>query len=167
MEWLIETKRTYLRPFQYNDLVRLYGLYKDPKLTKYKGSEKYTRDRVKKILEAFIRHQTSFGYSSWAIISKDDSQFLGRAGLSHLEKTQEVDLTYAFHERFWNQGFATEVAQAVIEWGFDNTDKDYFTAIIDPKNFASLRVAEKIGLQFEQNVIHNRVVMRKYKIYRH
>lgn len=164
---ILETERTILRQFCHDDLVRLNGLYKDPQVIKYKGTLNYSKDRVKNILEAFIRHQTSFGYSMWAIYNKKDGQFMGRAGLIHLGKSQQVDLSYAFHKRFWKQGYGNEIAKSVVEWGFSNLEADFLTAFVHPKNFASVKILERIGFIFERNKMYHRQLMRLYKIYRH
>ena len=166
-ESILETERTLLRPFRHKDLVCLNGLYKDAKVIKYKGPRAYTKDRVDKILYASIRHQTTFGYSMWAVIRKSDQQFMGRAGLIHLDNTQEIDLSYALHTRFWRQGYALEITKKVIEWGFSNTDAEYFTAFSDPHNSASIKILDKLGFQFEKTAVQQGRVMRFYKIFRH
>ena len=164
---ILETERTILRPFCHDDMVRLNGLYKDPQVIKYKGTLSYSKDRVKNILEAFIRHQTSFGFSMWAVYAKSDAQFLGRAGLIHLGRSEEVDLSYAYHKRFWGLGYGQEIAQAVVEWGFSNIDTDFLTAFVHPKNFGSIKILEKTGFIFERNKMYHRQLMRLYKLYRH
>ena len=42
-------------------------------------------------------------------------------------------------------GYATEAAQACMNWGFATLDDEYFTALIRPGNDASVQVAERLG----------------------
>ncbi|MCX5114848.1 GNAT family N-acetyltransferase [Streptomyces sp. NBC_00378] len=45
----------------------------------------------------------------------------------------------------WGHGYATEAAQACLDWGFATLDNDYFTALMRPGNEASVKVAERLG----------------------
>jgi RimJ/RimL family protein N-acetyltransferase len=45
----------------------------------------------------------------------------------------------------WGRGYATEAAQACLDWGFRNLDLDYVTAMIRPGNDPSVRVAQRLG----------------------
>ena len=53
---------------------------------------------------------------------------------------------------FWNQGFASEAASAALKLGFEKYNFPRIVAFIDPRNTASIRVAEKVGMRFERKV---------------
>ncbi|MFD5194104.1 GNAT family N-acetyltransferase, partial [Streptomyces sp. NPDC058357] len=42
-------------------------------------------------------------------------------------------------------GYATEAAQACLNWGFATLEEGYFTALMRPGNEPSVRVAERLG----------------------
>lgn len=50
---------------------------------------------------------------------------------------------------YWNHGYMTEAARAVVRYGFDVMDLHRVEAMILPRNIASIRVAEKAGFLFE------------------
>ena len=52
----------------------------------------------------------------------------------------------------WGQGFATEAAHAVLEFGFEQAGLEKIIAVTHRDNKASQRVAGRIGLAFERAV---------------
>jgi RimJ/RimL family protein N-acetyltransferase len=69
------------------------------------------------------------------------------------------------HSR-WRNGFATEAAQASLNWAWEHVDTDHIISIIDRHNLASIRVAEKIGERFERTQQVNDVDVCIYGIHR-
>ncbi len=47
----------------------------------------------------------------------------------------------------WGQGYATEGASALVQFGFDDLDLDRIIGVTYPKNFASQKVLQKAGLE--------------------
>lgn len=47
----------------------------------------------------------------------------------------------------WEQGYATEAAQAWLDYGFSTLGLAHIIAMIEKANRRSVRVAEKIGMQ--------------------
>jgi ribosomal-protein-alanine N-acetyltransferase len=62
----------------------------------------------------------------------------------------EVEVAYMIGKSFWGQGLGTEAAQAVLEYGFNKLQLTRLICLIDRDNQASLKVAQKIGMQFER-----------------
>ncbi|MFF5125899.1 GNAT family N-acetyltransferase [Streptomyces syringium] len=80
-----------------------------------------------------------------AIELKSSGEFIGRSGLQYWEQFDEVELGWTLRADHWGHGYATEAAQACLDWGFAALDDEYFTALIRPGNEASVRVAERLG----------------------
>ena len=57
---------------------------------------------------------------------------------------------FALRKEFWGQGLATEVAQALVDHGFEHLKLARLVCVIDQENEASIRVAKKIGMSFEK-----------------
>lgn len=51
--------------------------------------------------------------------------------------------------RVWGQGYATEIARALVGYGFDLLDLDRIVGVSYPENRASCRVLEKAGLIYQ------------------
>jgi len=52
---------------------------------------------------------------------------------------------YCLDESAWGQGFATEAADALLQWAFDTLDLNRVQSEADTRNTASVRVLEKLG----------------------
>ena len=112
------------------------------------GGVRTSIEAVAADLEKYIQHQDQYGYSKWAIIHKDTEEFMGRAGLIHVPDTGEMDLGYAIHKKFWNQGYSTEIAAGLFQEALKHTSKDKIIGIVNSENKHSARVLEKIGFSY-------------------
>ncbi len=86
----------------------------------------------------------------FAIVQQRDRRLIGRCGmrLSDVEQSEAM-LWYVLAREAWGNGYAAEAARAVIEFGFEDLRLHRIFVDIDPRNSASLRVAEKVGLRRE------------------
>jgi len=62
---------------------------------------------------------------------------------------READIGYELSPRQWSRGYATEVARAVVRFGFTELGlhRVWLTCIVD--NVGSARVLEKLGMRLE------------------
>lgn len=84
-----------------------------------------------------------------AITRSADGQLIGAIGLHIIEPDRLAEIGYWIGKPYWNQGYATQAAQALIEYGFDHFDLNRIQARHMTKNPASGRVMEKAGMSFE------------------
>ena len=74
------------------------------------------------------------------------NQCIGRVYIhSKPELNREVEVAYGIREEHRNNGYATEAAQAVVQFAFEKAGQDMLVAIAKPENTASRRVIEKLG----------------------
>ena len=92
------------------------------------------------------------GYGLWIIETKA-GEFAGDCGLAWQAVNGRPELEVGYHVRteMQGRGYATEAAQACRDFGRDVLETPHLVAIIHPDNIASRRVAEKIGLEFEED----------------
>jgi len=65
----------------------------------------------------------------------------------------EIEIGYRLAKSAWGQGYATEAARSVRDFAFLTLGMKRLIAMIDPSNVASIRVAEKIGMRYERDVM--------------
>ncbi|MDM5224815.1 GNAT family N-acetyltransferase [Cytobacillus sp. NJ13] len=65
----------------------------------------------------------------------------------------EMEIGYLFARREWGKGYATEAALAFKEYGFKSLKYKKLVSIINEKNLASIRVAEKAGMKKEKTIL--------------
>lgn len=145
----IETTRLRLRHFTLEDLGDLFRLYSDPEVMKYLSLR--TIEQTQASLQKHIKQWLEYNFGMWAVIDKQSGIMIGRCGLGFLENTPEVELGYVFDKDYWNKGLATEASIATLNYGFREVKLSKIVAIAKPKNIASIRVIQKVGMQFQKN----------------
>jgi RimJ/RimL family protein N-acetyltransferase len=81
------------------------------------------------------------------ILLKSSCQLIGMIEL-RMHGTH-ADLGYGIARAYWGQGYATEAAQAVVDWSFSQPEIYRVWTVCDVDNLASVRVLEKVGMQRE------------------
>jgi RimJ/RimL family protein N-acetyltransferase len=140
---MIETTRLVLRPLTVGDVDRFVALHADPRVNRFVGS--YTPETALARLEQVERQWAERGHGLFAAELKETGEFLGRVGPQYWEQFDEVELAWTLRAEAWGRGYATEAAQAALDWAFATLPVDYLTAMIDPANTASQRVAARLG----------------------
>lgn len=69
-----------------------------------------------------------------------------------INNKQEIELSYRLARSYWGQGLGSEAAQACRDYAFTQLKLKRLISIIEPRNVASIRVAEKAGLILEQKL---------------
>jgi len=149
--YILETERTKIRPLTPKDAEHFYMLNQDPEVLKYTGDNPFeTVEAAKEFLVQYDQYE-KYGVGRWAVINKENEEFLGWCGLKFTEKLNEYDIGFRFFRKHWNNGYATESAKACVELGLN---KFKFPEIIGramKDNLASIRVLEKIGLVYDRD----------------
>ncbi len=149
----LETERLILRPLVPEDAAALFGIVSDPENVRYLGTVSASFAEVRGYIENHLSANSPHGLSFCAAILRSTSEIIGRAGLfvSNIDGKDEIELAYLFNRSHWGCGFATEAARAFVKRG-DEIGATRIIAIVHPNNVASIRVAEKTGFVFEQEL---------------
>ena len=65
-----------------------------------------------------------------------------------------MEVGYALAYEAWGQGYATEMAAVLAEHA-EAHGHGPLIAYTEPTNFASRRVLEKVGFEYERDVVHH------------
>ncbi|HEY2750434.1 GNAT family N-acetyltransferase [Phenylobacterium sp.] len=88
------------------------------------------------------------GFGLWGADVKATGERAGICGFVKREGLEHPDVGYAFLERFWGRGYATEAAAAALAYGRQTLGLQTIVAITAPHNKGSAAVLEKIGMRF-------------------
>lgn len=96
-----------------------------------------------------------FGFGPWAVIERDDGDYLGRVGLrwDKIGDRPGIEVLWTIDPERHGEGFASEAAAAALGFAAE-LELDAVFAMILPINVASRRVAEKIGMTVDGEVMH-------------
>ena len=86
---------------------------------------------------------------TFAIVPRSGKRLIGMIGLVLTEKHSRAELGYWIGKPYWNRGYATEAAEAVLRYGFETLGLHRICAFCFGGNPASGRVLEKVGMTYE------------------
>lgn len=107
-------------------------------------------------LAAKVDHWKRHGFGMWLLRDRETGEMVGRGGLQYTYTAglNEVEAGWAIVPERWGQGFATELAHACVEVGFEQLGLLHVVAFTLPHNVASRRVMEKARFQYERDILH-------------
>jgi RimJ/RimL family protein N-acetyltransferase len=145
--WLT-TARLALRRITPDDLDWLAALYSDPDVMRYLGGVK---DRAKaeeilnvRILQYYDEHPR---LGIWMTVERATGASLGLHLLNHIRGETIVQIGFTLAKSAWGKGFGTEMASAVLRYGFVDLRLPRIAGMASLQNHASQRVLLKIGLE--------------------
>ncbi|HEX8263332.1 MAG TPA: GNAT family N-acetyltransferase [Allosphingosinicella sp.] len=92
-----------------------------------------------------IGHWQMLGYGMFVVEERSSGAFCGRVGPLHPPRWPAFEMAWSLAPAARGKGYATEAARAAIGWSFETLPLDRIVSIIDPRNEASRRVAERLG----------------------
>jgi len=110
---------------------------------------------IDELVEGDQAHWSDHGFGPWVLIHRETGAFAGRGGLhwTTVEGTAMVELAWSINPALHNHGYATEMAEAAIDWARE-LEFEELVALVLPANVPSQRVAEKIGCEVDGRVTH-------------
>jgi 3-dehydroquinate dehydratase / shikimate dehydrogenase len=146
----IKTTRLFLRPWEETDLIPFAELNADPRVMEYFPStlSKEESDQLAHKIQSKFEQK---GWGLWAVAAPGVADFIGFIGLNevpfkaHFTPAIEIGWRIAFNH--WDKGYATEGAQAVLQYGFETLKLKEIVSFTVAQNFRSRRIMEKIGMK--------------------
>jgi len=150
----IETERLIVRTWMHSDIEAVAALYADPDVMKYTGGV-----RPRKVAAAWmdraIEEQEREGFSLWPVVRRSDGRVIGYSGLHRMDEGT-VEVAWIFERAAWGSGYATVAARAILDYARDVARLQGIVCLIDPRNRASIALANRLGLRYDR-------VVRAYK----
>ncbi|MFD2830307.1 GNAT family N-acetyltransferase [Corticicoccus populi] len=149
----IKTKRLILRDWKNSDIPVFISMNMDPDVRRYfpdtvpvEVSRQFIFDAQKDIEDR--------GFGLFAVERRDTGEFIGFTGVQVLEEDGDfnleflpcIEIGWRFMKKHWNQGFATEAAVGVLKFIQRNTDIKEVYAYASKRNFPSINIMKKIGM---------------------
>ena len=179
---ILETPRMILRDFELDDLDEIYYLvYADPQVKDTWSGVTGTPEEIKKsFADRYIRSESRYGLK--AMVIKQTHTLIGLMGFQVHEPAEgediyylltaesphrtinfdpfclEVELTYALGQGFWKKGYATEMGQAMITYGFQSLGIGRIIQGAMGHNANSIHLMRRLGFRIEQGLLTESVV---------
>ena len=145
---IIETNRLMIRSFQEPDIPEYAAVVADPKVTEFLGDgSPHSYEQAAAYVRDCMRSETKNGIARYAVILRETEELIGFCGFKKVD--DYIDFGWRYARRAWGNGYATEAAAAVLDQGINTLKLSGIVAESAVENVGSVRVMEKIGMQFE------------------
>ncbi|MEC1180681.1 GNAT family N-acetyltransferase [Metasolibacillus meyeri] len=144
----ITTDRLILRLFQKADaevvakLCNNYNIYKSTLSLPYPYKIEDALTWIEYHYDNFIEDRSY----EFAVTDKETNEIYGGIALSNNKQFNQGELAYFIGEPYWGKGYATEAAQAMVQFAFEEKKLHKVFARYFATNPASGKVMEKIGM---------------------
>ena len=148
----IQTANLILRPFQMSDIDDLHVFCSDLSNVEYMDWGPNTREQTEKFLAETTaplegKNPTVFNF---AVTLKSSGTVIGSSSVwirSDIHK--QGGLGYILNKQFWRKGYGTELAAALVKFGFETLKFHRISATCFPHNLGSKHLLEKVGFKQE------------------
>jgi RimJ/RimL family protein N-acetyltransferase len=141
----------------------------NPRVMRFSLRGPHSRRQVAEWLDRRIRTSARDLPTQYAVLRRTSLEFLGFSGFLPFEDPDgyaEHEVSYRFHPASWNQGVGTEALQACLKYGFTHFKFAAVLAVVEEANAASVRVLEKVGMQYVKDTLYHDIPVKKYLITR-
>lgn len=151
------TQRLILRDFTLDDWPVVLAYQSDPRYLRYYEWTERTPESVQEFVQMFVAHQQTAPRFKFqlAVTLKTSGELIGNCGIRRESAvSHEANMGYELSPQHWGQGYATEAACAMLNFGFTILGLHRITADCVADNVGSARVLQKIGMQQEGHLRH-------------
>lgn len=161
----LRTERLLLTPYVPEDEEGFVALFQDTRVSQWMGdgpaSEAADRALFGRI---FTKVYAQDLFDVWAV--RRDGLLVGHAEIKPTDVSGGHEIIYALAPAAWGSGLGTEVAEAVIAYGFDTLGLTQVHATVAATNKASLTLLDRIGFEQVRDVTEDdgsttRVLVRR------
>jgi len=148
----IKTERLILRDFTQNDINFYMDLETNPKSLEYEHdtfpSQETLNNNIKQIFELLDKNPRD--KYSLLILNNDTLIPVGRVVLWMIDEfVNEWEMGWIIHPDYWNNGYASEAAKAMINFAFQDLNAHRIQALCHEHNHRSERVMIRVGMYKE------------------
>ncbi|MBT3320271.1 MAG: GNAT family N-acetyltransferase [Clostridia bacterium] len=141
----IETQSLLIRQFEKDDWKHLHAYTSKESVMKFIPDGAYTREDAQKFIEENLGEEAE----KFAVILKAENVLVGHMYFHKWFAPKTYEIGWVFNEAYQGKGYATQAAQALVDYGFDVLRLHRIIATCQPQNPPSWRVAQKIGMTKE------------------
>lgn len=145
------TKRLVLRNWQEKDRDLFHEINSDPVVMEFFPFLR-TRAQSNELFERLRDIIANTGLGFFALADRDTDSVMGFCGLSRVTKLEPdlpdgtVEIGWRLSRRHWGQGYITEAAEKLLEFGFLEKDLNEIVSFAVATNERSIAVMQRIGM---------------------
>jgi RimJ/RimL family protein N-acetyltransferase len=149
----LKTERLVFRPYIKceEDRAAVAELLTDSEVMKRAGESVMTKEEAEESFNRiFTRVYEMSAFDIWSVFLREDSRYIGHAEIKPRRKgAHDWEIIYILKREHWGHGYATEIAEALIKYGFQDRKLKRVVAIVDNEDRDSIRVLENAGMRLD------------------
>lgn len=151
----LKGRRVILQEMEKRDWIDVHKYASKEKVCRYQtwgpNSECQSKEFVRKVLLDAEKEQRS--RFVFAVILGESREMIGSAEINIRDNSNRTgEIAYIINPEYWKMGFATEVAECLISYGFNELNLHRIFATCDPRNIGSSKVLENVGMTKEGRI---------------
>ncbi|MGE7997424.1 GNAT family N-acetyltransferase [Lysinibacillus sp. NPDC093190] len=151
----IKTNRLLIREFEVQDWQAVYEYTSNPNVMKYIPEGVFNEEQAKK----FVSENSGEKAKYFPIILLSENMVIGHIVFHQYFGDHTYEIGWVLNPNYFNNGYASEAAKAVLDYGFKEMKLHRIIATCQPENIPSYKVMEKIGMRregyFKKCIPHN------------
>ncbi|MEL6925017.1 MAG: GNAT family N-acetyltransferase [Bacteroidota bacterium] len=148
---ILQTARTHLQLAQASDFNELLAMYAEPDTFKYiKPLQNRSRQEYFSFLQSRIDLSKKEEGYYWVARLQDSNELVGAMNLTPFRDTGIMQIGFQLRRKFWQQGFGTELAEAVLQHAVTSVGLTEVYGFYESENIASHRILQKLGFRFKE-----------------
>lgn len=162
MIFTTETQRLFIETVTLSDSAFIYELLNSEGWLKYIGDRNiHTIEDAKAYIQKIINNPKS---NYWVCKLKESMIPIGVVTFIKRDHLDAPDIGFALLPAYQNQGYSFEATSQVLEGIKKSQSFDYVKAFTLHNNVRSIKLLEKLGLQFEKEMLENDELLYLYSI---
>ncbi|MED7789045.1 GNAT family N-acetyltransferase [Francisella sp. 19X1-34] len=113
---------------------------------------------VQRFLEGYKKYNTPI-----FMIFDKNANFIGRVGFGYAKELDSIEIGYVIDHMYWGKGYATEAVKTLLEWAKLNLKYKEIFALANIENMASIKVMQKVGMEYVDSRVLEKVKCDIYK----
>ena len=154
----LATDRLLLREFAETDWRQVLAYQQDPRYLRYYPWSSRTEADARAFVDLFLQWQREAPRRRYqlAVTLKGEQGLIGNCGIRRKDDDDlEADIGYELDPRHWGNGYATEAARALVNFGFQELGLERISSWCIADNTASAWVLERLGFRQEGRLSRN------------
>lgn len=155
MSLVVETARLRLHRFNTDDAAFILQLVNEPSWLEFIGDKgvRTLADAQTYLIDGPLAMYARCGHGLYRVDLRSSGAPIGMCGLIKRDSLPDVDIGYAFLPAHWGKGYAEEATRATLAHARDDLGLRRLLAIVTPTNARSIRLLQKLGLHYVDDVV--------------
>jgi RimJ/RimL family protein N-acetyltransferase len=143
-----------------DDLAAMHAIRSREDVVRWLYFDPRTEAQTREWIEGILARPPETGT---VLAVEHDGELIGSVNIMVDPDNRQGEIGFIFHPDHQGHGYATEAARALVDHAFEHYGLHRLYGRLEPRNTASARVLEKLGMRREAHLIENEWVKGEWQ----